>query len=99
MAGSPQPIGAILAELMARRGFARVRAAAAYDDAWREAAGELIASHTRVGSLKRGRLEVIVASSALIQELGFQKAALVGKLQKLLPDEGIRELRFRAGSL
>lgn len=99
MAAGPQPIGRVLAELMARRGFARVQAAEAYAAAWREAAGGLIADHSRVGALRRGTLEVVVASPALIQELGFRKAGLIAALQDLLPDEGIRDLRFRAGAV
>jgi predicted nucleic acid-binding Zn ribbon protein len=99
MARGPQPIGSVLADLMARRGFARVRAAEAYEAAWREAAGPLLAGHSRLGALKAGKLDVIVANSALMQELTFQKAELLGTLQRLLPDEGIRDLRIRAGAL
>ena len=46
---------------------------AAYDAAWREAAGPLAAKYTRPGQLRRGTLEVVVANSTLVQELGFQK--------------------------
>ena len=99
MAHGPQHIGSILSELMARRGYARVQSAAAYDAAWREAAGKLAAEYTRVGSLRRGTLEVIVANSTLVQELGFQKPALLKTLAKLLPDEGIKDVRFRVGTI
>jgi len=99
MAGKPQHIGNVLSELMARRGYARVQSATAYDTAWREAAGELVAEHTCVGSLRRGTLEVIVANSTLMQELGFRKAALLKTLGRLLPDEGIENLRFRVGTI
>ncbi len=68
----PQAIGNVLSELMSRRGFARVQSAAAYEEAWREAAGPLIAKYTRVGLLRRGTLEVVVANSTLVQELGFR---------------------------
>ena len=43
MARGPQTIGNVLSELMSRRGYARVQSAAAYDAAWREAAGPLAA--------------------------------------------------------
>ena len=99
MARGPQTIGNMLSELMARRGYARVQSAAAYDAAWREAAGPLAAEYTRVGPLRRGTLEVVVANSTLVQELGFQKAALLKSLAKLLPDEGIKNLRFRVGNI
>lgn len=99
MKRGPQAIGNVLSELMSRRGFARVQSAGAYDDAWREAAGPLAAAYTRVGQLRRGTLEVVVANSTLIQELGFQKQALLAKLANLLPDQGIENLRFRVGNI
>ena len=99
MKRGPQAIGGVLSELMARHGYARVQSAAAYDAAWREAAGPLAAAYTRVGLLRRGTLEVVVANSTLVQELGFQKSALVKSLARLLPDEGIESLRFRVGSI
>jgi predicted nucleic acid-binding Zn ribbon protein len=95
----PQAIGDVLSELMARRGFARVQSAAALEAAWREAAGPLAAQYSRVGQLQRGTLEVVVANSTLVQELGFQKQQLLAALAALLPDESIKNLRFRAGSI
>ncbi len=97
MARGPKQIGSVLAELMARRGYARVQSAATYDAAWKEAAGQLAADYSRVGSLRRGTLEVIVANSTLVQELTFQKPTLLETLNKRLPDEGIKDLRFRVG--
>ena len=93
----PQPIGQILSDLMAQRGFGRVRGAAALEEAWREAIGDAAAGYTRAGSLRRGRLEVTVANSMLVQELTFQKPALLAKLRERLPDETIRDIRFRVG--
>jgi predicted nucleic acid-binding Zn ribbon protein len=99
MAKAPQTIGAILNELMARRGFARVQSAGALQAAWGEAVGELMAKHTRAGAVKRGRLEVVVANSALVQELSFRKVSIVEALGRSLPDERIKDLRFRVGTL
>ena len=99
MARGPQTIGNVLSELMARRGYARVQSAEAYEAAWREAAGPLAAKYTRPGQLRRGTLEVVVANSTLMQELGFQKSALLTKLAELLPDEGIKNIRFRVGNI
>jgi predicted nucleic acid-binding Zn ribbon protein len=99
MPRGPQAIGNVLSELMARRGYARVQSAAAYDAAWREAAGPLAAKYTRVGMLRAGTLEVVVANSTLVQEFGFQKHALLQSLAELLPDQGIKGLRFRVGNI
>jgi predicted nucleic acid-binding Zn ribbon protein len=99
MPRGPEKIGNILAELMARRGYARVQSAQAYDVAWGKAAGPLAAQYSRVGSLRRGKLEVVVANSTLVQELTFQKPALLKTLAELLPDEAIKDLRFRVGAI
>ena len=97
MGRGPETIGNILAELMARQGFARCQGASRCEDAWRQAAGELAARHTRVGAIRSGRLEVIVANSTVLHELTFRKAELVKALTQLLPDQPIRDLRFRVG--
>ncbi|MGD0516100.1 MAG: DUF721 domain-containing protein [Thermoguttaceae bacterium] len=99
MPKGPQTIGNILSELMARRGFARVQSAEALETAWRQAAGPLAAQYTRVGDIRRGVIEVIVANSTLVQELGYQKNEILAALQQRLPDEGIKCLRFRAGNI
>lgn len=99
MAPGPERLANVLAELMARRGYARVQSMEAYEEAWRVAAGPLLAQYTRVGQLRRGTMEVVVANSTLLQELTFQKAALLKKLIQALPNEGIRSLRFKAGPL
>jgi predicted nucleic acid-binding Zn ribbon protein len=95
----PEKIGNLLSELMARRGYARVQSAHAYEAAWCKAAGTLAAKYTRIGSLRRGKLEIIVTNSTLVQELTFQKPGLLKTLAELLPDEAIKDLRFRVGTL
>jgi len=97
MARNPKSIGDILPELLARRGVARIKSAANYEEAWRQAAGDLVAKYTRIGQPRGGKLEVVVANSTLVQELGFQREMLLGKLAQLLPDERIDQLRFRVG--
>ncbi len=99
MAHKPVSIAEVVSELIARRGFARVRSAEAFEAAWREAAGELMAGYTRVGEVRRGKLEVIVANSTLVQELSFQKPAILRRLGERLPGERIRDLRFRVGPI
>ncbi len=99
MPRGPQSIGNVLAELMARRGFARLQSAAALQSAWREAAGELVGRHSRVVGVRRGKLEVIVGHSALLQELTFHKSAILAALAQALPDEPIKDLRLRVGAL
>ncbi len=97
--GKPQPIGDVLAQLMARRGYARVQSGDTCGDAWRQAVGEAIAAQTRATQVRRGVLEVMVAHSTIVQELGFQKRALIARLAELLPDEKIRDWKLRVGPL
>jgi hypothetical protein len=97
--GSPQPIGDILAQLMARRGYARVESGGTCAAAWREAAGEAIAACSRATEVRRGVLQVFVEHSTMIQELGYQKSGLLERLAELLPDENIRDLKLRVGPL
>ena len=99
MPKQPETIGNILSELMARRGFARIQSTETLETAWRQAAGPLAAQYTRIGAIRRGVLEVIVANSTLVQELGYQKSAILAALQQLLPDQGIKCLRFSAGNI
>ncbi len=93
----PQPIGDILAELMARKGFAGARGEEAYRAAWCEAVGEGVGQYTRTGKLRRGLLEIFVANSMLMQELTFAKAGLLKSLNQHLKDEKIGDLRFKVG--
>ena len=94
----PKKIGDVVAGLLARKGYARVQSASAFETAWKEAAGKL-AEHSRPGNVNRGVLEVMVRNSAALQELTFQKKKLLTRLQAQLPDEKITSLRFRVGSI
>ncbi len=96
---APKPIGNILSQLLARRGYAREQAAGLSAEAWQQAAGAELARQSRPGQVRRGVLEVRVATSTLVQELGFQKQQLLQRLGELLPDEKIRDLKFRVGSI
>ena len=92
----PLAISEILGELVARRGFARVRGQQHLEDAWRTAIGEPGAKYTRVGAVRRGTLEILVANSVLLQELvGFQKQSLLKQLREALGSDEVRDLRFR----
>ena len=95
----PKPIADILAQLLARRGYAREQSAVAFTDAWQRAVGEPLNKLTQAGLLKRGALEITVANSVMMQELGYRKTELLAKLGQLLPDQNIRDLRFRVGSV
>jgi hypothetical protein len=50
-----------------------------------------------MGKIRRGVLEVLVGNSAVLQELTFQKKHLLDKIVAALPDQKIRDVRFRIG--
>jgi predicted nucleic acid-binding Zn ribbon protein len=92
----PQHLSAVLSELIARRGLARVQGNAQIAAAWNRAAGERIASCTRVLGLNRSVLEIGVANAALMNELvSFHAATLLDKLRAEYSEQSIRDLRFR----
>jgi len=94
----PQKIGDVVAELLARRGYAQVQQAEAFALAWTQAAGKF-AAHSRAGNNRGGVLEVVVRNSTVVQEMTFQKRKLVSQLATLLPDQKIRDLKFKVGSI
>lgn len=99
-ARGPQRLGDALSELVALKGLARSGAAEQLSRAWQEAAGERIATETRVVAVKNRSLEIEVASAALMYELdSFHKSSLLEAL-KQTPGLEINRLKFRLkGSL
>jgi predicted nucleic acid-binding Zn ribbon protein len=96
---SPKRISNVLAQLVNRRGYAQIRAAGEREEAWEAVAGEQLAAVTQLSVLRRGVFEVIVANSLLIQELTFRKEELLRALQQILPDAGIKQLKFKVGNI
>lgn len=95
----PKSIGNVIAQLVNRRGYAQIRAAGERDEAWNAAIGVGLAKMTQVSALRRGVFEVLVANSLLMQELTFRKEELLANLQKALPNEGIKQIKFKVGRI
>ena len=83
----------VLSELMSRRGYARVQAHGRLCRCLAQGGRRTDSRYTRAGVVRRGVLEVLVANSTLVQEITFQKQAILEKLAGLLPDERIDDLR------
>ena len=94
----PKKIGDIVANLLARRGFAQIEVTEQYQQTWQEIVGNVLAPLSRPGNLKRGVLEITVANSTAMQELTFRKRQLMSEWSKRLPDHPIKDLRFRVGT-
>jgi predicted nucleic acid-binding Zn ribbon protein len=94
----PESLGEILGRLFTARGWGRRQGRLHLERAWADVAGPEIAAHTRLGSLRRGVLEVQVGNAVLLQELShFHKRRLLEQLRRRLPEQPLTDLRFRAG--
>ncbi|MDD5436193.1 MAG: DUF721 domain-containing protein [Candidatus Omnitrophica bacterium] len=67
--------------------------------AWKEAAGEKAATHTKPVSIRRSVLTVNVDDSGWLYELAIKKAELVKKLEAGLGGKKIKGLRLRIGEI
>ena len=96
--GGPEPLKEILSRLFAARGWGRKQGRLRLEEVWAEVAGPELAPHTRVGTLRRGVLEVLVDNAVLLQELAhFRKRRLLEQLRGRLTNVPLTDLRFRAG--
>jgi predicted nucleic acid-binding Zn ribbon protein len=92
-------LGDAMSQLLARKGYAQVQTAAACTAAWRQAVGDKLAGQSRPGNVRRGVLEVLVANSSALHELSFVKVKVVKKLAALVPEQQIKDVKFRVGPL
>ena len=93
--GRPERIGRIVTRIMARHGFSRRIASEQLEEAWRDAVGETIAAQTRLGSLRRGVLDVFVSHPLIGQELSFRQTELTEALNQVSRDFKIKRLKMK----
>lgn len=66
---------------------------------WETAAGPELSRHTRLASLRKGRLTVEVENSSWLYEMTVRhKPRLLKELQSDLGEKKLKELRFRLGT-
>jgi len=93
--GRPERIGRIVTRIMARHGFHRRISSEQLEQVWREAVGEMVAERTRLGSLRRGVLEVFISHPLIGQELSFRQTELTEALNQVSKDFKIKRLKLR----
>ncbi|HEY0984088.1 MULTISPECIES: DUF721 domain-containing protein [unclassified Schlesneria] len=95
-ARDPLPLSIALSELIALRGFARVRSENELEAAWKQVAGPDLAAQTRPAKLSRGTLTVAVDNAPLLSELAsFQGPELLQLIRQRYPHLNIRTLKFK----
>ena len=98
MAAAPRPqhLSNAVSELFALRGWARKRGDAQLEAIWRDVAGSVVASQTKVQGINRGVMQVSVSNSPLLSELVmFHKFSLLKVLREKYPNLNVHELKFR----
>ncbi len=96
----PQPLSAALSELIALRGFARVRSDDELRSAWKSIAGDDVARQTRPLQILRGTLTVAVENAPLLNELvSFQSHDLLTRMKQQFPHLKVKSLKFRLSGM
>ena len=95
----PKKPADLLARLMARKGYAQTQSSNNLEDIWNQVVGPKWQAKTKVGNVSRGILEVYVVSAAVNQQLGFQKRKLLADLKNRLPQNKLKDIRFRIGNV
>jgi predicted nucleic acid-binding Zn ribbon protein len=96
----PEVLSEVLSRLFTSRGWGRRQDRLRLEEAWAAAVAAcgLAQGETRVSTLRRGVLEVVVGSSVLLQELAhYHKRSLLEQLRSRLRGTIVTNLRFRAG--
>ena len=91
--------GDLINYLLARKGYGQTKSQADLSQGWQAVVGEQWRGKTMAAAIRRGVLEVIVDSSAAHQQLEFKKQKLLAAIQDQLPQNKIRDIRFRVGKI
>jgi hypothetical protein len=93
-------MGAVIAQLVARRGYLQQQTANDLTKAWEAEVAKLGAEgKTRAGRISRGILEVFVLNSALLQMLTFHKQSLTKAMKTAAGGSAIKDVRFKVGPI
>ena len=94
-----QRIGNLVQQLMARRGYAQVEATEQIHAAISSVVTGDLGKQIVVGKINRGVLNVFASDSVVLQELTFQKRAILKRIKKELPQAKITDIRFKVQTL
>ena len=92
--GKVQSIGSLVSQLSSRRGYAQRAATEQFNAVISATVGRDLADDVVVGKLNRGVLRVFASDSETVQELTFQKRAILKRIESEMPTASVRDLRF-----
>lgn len=93
----PKEMSNVVAQIIAETGVGQSQSQQQLQSAWQKAAGDLIATVTRPGNIRRGTLEIFVENSAIMQQLSFKKQQLLDAISQQFGAAEIRDIRFMIG--
>jgi len=88
-------IGSIVGQLISRRGYAQVSANEAIHQLLVLEVGPELGGGLQVGNLRQGVLHIYASDSVTLQELNFRKRGILKRIQRELPENKVKVLRFR----
>jgi predicted nucleic acid-binding Zn ribbon protein len=95
----PKRSADVLTQLLARQGYGQTKSIGDLSEAWDQAVGSQWIDKTKPGNISRGVLEVFVSNSGVHQQLNFQKKKILNALHEKLPQNKIKDIRFRTGNV
>jgi hypothetical protein len=95
----PKRLDNVFAQVIQVRGYGRIETDTQLGTIWSAIVGEMLAGVSRACQVRRGRLLVIAANSAALQELTFRKQEILREFGRKLPEARIENVVFRVGPL
>lgn len=95
----PRKMSDMISKITARYGVGSRQSHHQIQGVFDQIVGTNMANHCRVGGLNRGVLEIQVSHPVINQQLGMRRHEIIEKLKQKLPNEKIRDLRFRSGQI
>lgn len=98
-ARQPKKLSDVMAKLVVKRGLGKQQSNEQLRAVWQAAAGPALGKFSQAVAVRRGKLEVLVASGLMMQEIGFARSQILVELQQRLPEAKITDLKMRVGRI
>ena len=95
----PKTARNLVSDVITRRGIAAEQSNHELQGVWDSIVGMDIANQTKIGSIRRGVLNIEVSNSSLLQHLEFSKHEFKDLINQQMRKAEIKDLRFRIGSI